>query len=325
MTVIKQQVLVTGATGFLGGALALRLAAEGTPVRALARSPQKAGFLCERGIEVFPGDVTDAEAMRQAAAGCPIVFHVAAAMGGSYAKQQAINVGGTRNLLQAAVEAGTERFVHVSSISIYGFKYSGEITEETPPAPSEDPYSRTKAEGEKVAQGSNIAYTIIRPGMIYGAGAVNWTEGLFKLARINPTPFVGSGSGSTFPIHRDDVVDLLIAAATHPAAARQIFNCTPDPSPTWRELMGGYARLAGHNRWLALPPALFSLVAEIGKLTSPPHTARRDLPDQVRFLQRQITYKMTKARELLGWTPRIDLEAGIASCAPALRERGLLP
>ncbi|HVU11655.1 MAG TPA: SDR family NAD(P)-dependent oxidoreductase [Phototrophicaceae bacterium] len=325
MAFSDQTVLVTGATGFLGGALALRLARDGMRVRALARSPQKAAFLREANIEIVEGDILDAEAMQHAAQSCQIVFHVAAGFGSDYEKQHQVNVGGTRNVLQAAADAGTDRFVHVSSISIYGYNYSGDVTEEMQPAPGADPYGITKAEGESVVRAGSIPYTIIRPGMIYGPRSVNWTGMLFKVARISPTPFVGRGLGSAFPIHVDDVVDLMVVAANHPAAANQIFNCAPDPAPTWREFLGRYAELSGHDRWLPLPPALVASLAWAVMLVSPTYSMGRDLPDQVRFIQREITYKMDKARDLLGWSPRIDLDEGIASCVPWLRDQGLLP
>src|SRR5664279_442724 len=104
MVLSDQQVLITGATGFLGGALALRLAADGARVRALARSPQKAAFLREQSIEVVPGDVTDLDAMRRAVADCGVIFHLAALGSESYARQRAVNVEGTRNVMQAAQE-----------------------------------------------------------------------------------------------------------------------------------------------------------------------------------------------------------------------------
>ncbi|MEO8393261.1 MAG: SDR family NAD(P)-dependent oxidoreductase [Chloroflexota bacterium] len=323
-TLTDQQVLVTGATGFLGGALTLRLAADGVRVRALARSPHKAQFLRERGIEVFEGDVTDHAAMRQAVQGCRVVFHVAAALGSSYAQSHAVNVEGTRNVVQAAALANVERFVHISSISVYGYNYRGDVTEEMTPAPGADPYAITKNNAERVVREGDMIYTMIRPGMIYGPGAVNWIGNLFKVARLNPTPFVGKGLGSAFAIHVDDVVDLLVTAATHPAAVGQVFNCAPDPSPTWREYLGRLSLLAGHDNWLAIPPALIYPIAGIVMLVSPPYTMGRDLPDQVGFLTREITYKMAKARDLLGWTPKIDLDTGIASCVPWLREQGLL-
>ena len=325
MALTDQQVLVTGATGFLVGALALRLAADGVRVRALARSPQKAAFLGQRGIEVFVGDITDAEAMQRAARGCRVVFHVAAALNGSYAQQRAVNVEGTRKMLRAASSAAAERFVYVSSISAYGFNYGGDISEEMTLAPGADPYGTTKQQAEAVVRAGGVPYTIIRPGMIYGAGAVNWTGNLFRLARLNPTPFVGGGHGSAFPIHVEDVVDLMVTAAAHPGAADQVFNCAPDPSPTWREFLGRYSLLAGHENWLALPVLPVYALAGIVMLVAPKASMLRDLPDQVGFITRQVTYKMAKARDLLGWQPRVDLDSGIAGCAPWLREQGLLP
>ncbi len=324
MNLADQQVLVTGASGFLGGALALRLASDGVRVRGLARAHHNPDFLRERGIEVFVGDVTDLDSMRRAAQDCCVVFHLAVASG-SYERQHAVNVEGTRKVLQAAAEAGAARFVHVSSISAYGYNYAGDVTEEMALAPGADPYGNTKAEAEQWVRESALPYTIIRPGMIYGPGSVNWTGGLFRLAKLNPTPFVGSGRGSAFPIHVDDVVDMLVTAGAHPAAVDQIFNCTPDPAPAWREFIGGYSLLAGHDNWLAIPPRLLLLLAWGVMLLAPPHSMARDMPDQVAFMQREVTYKMAKARDLLGWSPRIDLDAGIASCVPWLREQGLLP
>jgi nucleoside-diphosphate-sugar epimerase len=319
-----QQVLVTGATGFLGGALARRLAADGARVRVLVRSPQKAASLRQQGIEIVQGDLNSPDALRRACADCAVVFHVAAALSGSYAAQYAANVEGTRMLLAAATNAGVQRFVHVSSISVYGYRVKGEITEATTPAPGADPYPQTKTEAEAVVRDGSLPFTIIRPAMIYGAAAVNWTGNLFRLAKLKPTPFVGSGQGSSFPIHVDDVVDLMVTAAEHPAAIGETFNCAPDPAPTWRKFLGHYARLAGHDRWLALPPVAFAALARGISIISPSNSRLRDLPDQVGFLQRSTTYKMTKAHDLLGWSPRVPLDDGIAGCADWLREQGWL-
>ena len=324
MPFTHQRVLITGATGFLGGALAKRLVSDGIQVRALVRSPHKAASLRKQGVEIAQGDLTDAESLRRACEGREIVFNAAAALSGSYERQYAVNVEGTRSLLRAAADRGVQRFIHVSSISVYGYKVVESVSEDTPTAPGDDPYSLTKLGAEQIVLESKVPFTIIRPGMIYGAGAVNWTGNLFRLAKLNPTPFVGSGHGSAFPIHVDDVVDMLVTAANHPATANQIFNCAPDPSPTWREFLGRYSLLAGHDNWLALPPALFSTVACAARLVSPPRSRGRDLPDQINFLQQKITYHMAKARDLLGWSPKVDLDTGIASCAPWLREQGWL-
>jgi nucleoside-diphosphate-sugar epimerase len=318
--------LITGATGFLGGALALKLAAAGVRVRALVRTPNKADFLPPE-IERFPGDVTDLDAMRRAAEGCDVVFHLAAAFGDAKT-QIAVNVDGTRNTAEAAGQAGARRFVHVSSISVYGNNYTRDVTEAMPPAPGAQPYAVTKTQAEQIVRESaachRMSYTILRPGMIYGPKSAVWTRYLFSLARLNPTPWIGSGQGSCFPIYIDDVTDALIAAADHPNADRQVFNVTPSPSVTWREFIGSYSRLAGHANWLPIPAPLLVPVGGIALLLSPPLSDGRDLPDMIRFVQRFITFKNDKARDLLGWQPQIDLLDGIARSADYLREIGLL-
>jgi dihydroflavonol-4-reductase len=320
---IDQQVLVTGATGFLGGALARRLAADGARVRGLARNPAKAEALRAHGVEVVLGDLSDPDSLRRAAEGCLSVFHCAAAFG-SYAEQHAVNVEGTRHMVQAAATAGVEHFVHVSSAAVYGYRCGGDVTEDTAPMPGADPYAITKLEAEQIVRQSGIPYTILRPGMIYGAGSPNWTGKLFRLGRIKPTPFIGAGHGSCFPVHVDDVIDHLIHACTHPGAVGQTFNCTPDPSPTWRDFIGRYSLLAGHDRWLPLPAAPFAAITWLITPLSPRISQSRDARDALGFLQRRTTFKMDKTRDLLGWSPRIDLDSGVASCALWLREKGLL-
>lgn len=324
MSLSDQQVLVTGATGFLGGALTRRLVTEGAKVRAVVRSPQKAVPLHGLGIEVVEGDVTDAEAMRRAVAGCQFVFHVAAALGGDYAKQREVNVEGTRNVIQASKDTDVTRFVHVSSIAVYGYNVAGDVTEAIPPAPGADPYALTKAAAEQVVLEAAVPYTLIRPAMIYGAGSINWTGAFFRWGRIKPTPFPGKGHGSSFPIHVDDVVDMLVVSASHPAAVNQIFNCAPDPAPTWREFISAYSHLAGHQRWLSIPMLPFRPLAKIAQIVSPPHNMARDFPDLLRYAERTVTYSMTKSRDLLGWSPKYTLETGIPTCAAWLREQGLL-
>ncbi len=329
MSLAGRQVLVTGATGFLGGALAVRLAQDGGKVKALARSPQKAGYIKDKpNITLVEGDITDAERIKQVMQGCSIVFHVAAALGGNLQKQHHINVDGTRNVMLAAAEAKVERVVVVSSIAVYGYHYSGDITEDFEQKPGHVPYNQTKSQAEtvvhEVSAQSNVPYSIIRPGMIYGPRSNGWTATMFKLGKRKPTPFLGDGHGKAHPIYVDDVVDLMVVLATHPAAVGQAFNCSSDPAPTWREFLGGYSRLAGHNRWLGIPPIIMRPIAPIIELFLTLRGEPQELPTLVDFLQASKTYKMTKARDLLGWQPKTDLQTGIDQCVPWLREQGLL-
>jgi 2-alkyl-3-oxoalkanoate reductase len=330
MTGLKgKTVLVTGATGFLGGALALRLAAEGAHVKALARRPNRDKYLAGvANIEIITGDILDAPRMGEVMAGCEVVFHVAAALEGTLAHQQTVNVEGTRHVALAAEQNGVKRLVHVSSIAIYGFPFPEGIpvTEDHPPRPSRTPYNHTKllAEQMLISTAKNVPYSIIRPALIYGPRSNMWTRVMFSLARLRPTPFVGNGSGSAHPIFVDDVVDLMLILATHPNAAGEAFNCAPDPAVTWRDLIGAYSGLAGHQRWLALPVPLMQVVAYLieGFLTL--RGQPQQVPDMVTFITRHNTFSMQKARELLGWQPQVSLSEGIARCAPYLQEKGLL-
>lgn len=321
-------VLVTGGTGFLGSALVKRLHAEGAAVRVLARSPQKAQKIADYCAQITEGDLCDPVAVAQAMTGCEFVFHVAAATTGNLARQQEANVTGTRTVMNAAANAHVQRVVHVSSISVYGNNYPGDVTEDMRPTPGADPYARTKLEAETIVRdaGSHrgTSYSIIRPGMIYGPRSSLWTGQLFQLAKRNPLPFPGDGSGHTHPIFVEDVVDLMMLQAVHPAAEHQTFNCSADPAPTWREFLQGYSRLSGHQNWLALPLLPFHVFAGLALLAAPRDSIVRDLPDLLRLLLSHTTYKTTKARELLGWSPHVSLEDGIARCEPWLREKGLL-
>ncbi len=329
MSLAGRQVLVTGATGFLGGALARQLAQDGAQVSALARRPQKAAYIQNQpNITIVEGDITHAERMNEIMQGCSIVFHVAAALGGNLEKQHHINVDGTRNVMLAAAQAKVERVVHVSSIAVYGYHYNGDITEDFEQKPGRVPYNCTKSEGEAVVRevGSrhNLAYSIIRPGLIYGPRSNGWTTTMFKIGKRNPTPFLGDGHGKTHPIYVDDVVDLMILLAIHPAAVGQAFNCSSDPAPTWREFLGGYSRLAGHDNWLSIPPIIIRPLAPLIESFLTLRGEPQELPTLVDFLQASKTYKMTKARDLLGWQSKTDLHTGIDNCVPWLREKGLL-
>jgi nucleoside-diphosphate-sugar epimerase len=234
-----------------------------------------------------------------------------------------MNVDGTRNVAQAAAGAGVLRMVHVSSIAVYGYHVSGDVSEKTPLNPGHDPYNITKAEAEETLRQIADKHRI-RPGQIYGPESGMWTGKLFRLAQMRPTPWVGQGNGTVFPIYIDDVVDMMIIIAEHPGAVGETFNCTPDPSPSWREFLGAYSNLAGHQSWLGVPPALVHQFTKLIEMLARPQTQLKELPNMLRLTQGNITYKMDKAHELLGWQPKIDMNTGIQNCVPWLRQRGLL-
>ncbi len=325
-----KRAFVTGATGFLGSHLVKRLSDDGANVIALARRPNRDRYICDLpSVQIVMGDVSDSVRMQELITPeIDIVFHVAAAMSGKLLYQRKVSVEGTRHVAQASADANVSRFVHVSSIAIYGFPPPLVVTEETPAVPTNVPYNLAKREAEmtlrEVAQNSKLDYSIIRPAMIYGPRSNTWTRMLFRIAKRNPTWFIGDGSGHSHPIHVDDVVDLMLTLASHSKAKNEAFNCAPDHAPTWREFMGSYSQLAGHQNWRAIPIGLVKTFAPIADLLSRINGEPQDVPQMLQFLTSETTFCMDKARELLNWQPQVELESGVQSCIPYLREKGLL-
>ena len=136
--------LVTGATGMIGGAIVDALLAHGHSVRALVRAAAQVDPLILKGVDLVVGDLGDAESLRQAVQGVDAVFHAAAALGfrAGAAIMDDVNVGGTERLLAASRAAGVGRFVHISSVAVYG-PHEPPIDETTPQQPN-DAYGRTK-------------------------------------------------------------------------------------------------------------------------------------------------------------------------------------
>ena len=145
------KVCVTGAAGFLGGHLTDMLVERGDEVRALVLPGEDVEFLQRLpGVEIVCGDVTDGKSLRQAVRGARRVYHLAAKTGpwGPEKVYWEVNVNGLERLVNAALEAGVERIVHTSSITVYGHHLRGVVSEEHPLRAEDNPYSRTKVAGE---------------------------------------------------------------------------------------------------------------------------------------------------------------------------------
>jgi nucleoside-diphosphate-sugar epimerase len=175
-----------------------------------------------------------------------------------------------------------------------------------------------------VAQDSQLPYSIIRPGGIYGPGSGFWTATMFKLAARKPTFFIGSGDGYAPLIFVDDLLDLMILAAEHPRAAGEAFNAVYDPPYTWRQFWQGYSRLAGYESWVGIPiPFASFLIQIIGRLAKA-NTQLKELPNLLKLMTSQVQFPTRKARNLLGWQAHTDLQTGIERCVPWLKTEELL-
>ncbi len=328
--------LVTGASGFIGSHLARRLAADGWAVTGTGRDLSKVGGLERGGVELAHADLLDGDRMRELVEGRDVVFHCAAWLGGDEEKAVPVNVGATEALVRSAAEAGVGRFVHVSSISVYGIPGDRTVvTEEWPlvtgPAGGGpvSTYARTKALGEvrarEAAAELGIDLVVLRPGMVWGPGSSGWSLRVAGIVCAGKPILVGDGSGHFHAAYVDNVVDALLLAATHPGAVPPeavpggAFNVTDEPL-TWREYAGHYGALCGVEpkavpRWLARALAALSAVPGV------------HLPiDRVRYAMatRRHVYSADRLRERLGWTPRVGVAGGMERTASWLREEGVV-
>jgi uncharacterized protein YbjT (DUF2867 family) len=223
-------ILVTGGTGFVGGHVVHALRQAGRPVRCLVRSRKKGARLAALGCELVEGDVTDPSSLKAAADGADVVVHLVAIRQGKPEQFQRIMVGGTRDLLTAAKEAGAGRFVHMSALG---------TSEETKGLV---PYYGAKWQMEEDMKGSGLPYVIFRPSFIFGRdGGILPT--FRKLARLAPvTPIIGSGEQRIQPIWADDVAAYFERAIDLEAATGRTFELGGPDVVTWNEF---WARLKG--------------------------------------------------------------------------------
>lgn len=321
-----QVAVVTGITGFLGGALAERLLDEGYRVRAAGR---KLGRL-ERGLLANPAedlrskldgevhfDLGDTSNYAEVVAGADVVFHVAAWMGGDPDKAVPFNVDATAALVRAAREAGVRRFVHISSVAVYGLPTGDSVTESHPlDTTQSDTYGRTKALGEQAAReaAGDLDLVIVRPSMIYGPRSRAWTTGMIKLLKQGLPTLFGRADGHALPIYVDNLLDALILCATHPEAKHDTFHIADAPV-TWRLWFERYGAMCNRKprrvplflaRLLAVTSETFSL----GLPLSPAHLA---------MYQRKLTYETPHARTVLGWESRVSFDEGMRRAEAWLR------
>jgi len=318
-------VFVTGGTGFVGSAVVARLVQDGHKVSVLSR--HHAAELTTRvaGVSYVAGDLADLPtALAEHLRGVDVVIHCAVSYG-AFARQVRINVEGTRALAEAAAAAGVSRFVHISTLAVYGYRISGTTTEDTPLNPALEAYSTTKAAAEQAlcAAAAGLEYTIIRPGAIYGPGSSMWTDNMFRWATQPFIIFAGSSSGTVPLIHIDDLVNLILRCAHHPAAKNQVFQAVGPPT-TWRAYLQAYASLRGRRRWLGLPVPLVTTIARLIALGDRGRRKLVSLPEMVHFAASQHLFSTAKAHALLEWEPQVTLEKGLASVTPYLRAKGWL-
>jgi nucleoside-diphosphate-sugar epimerase len=318
------RVLVTGAGGFIGGALAGRFRELGSQVRGVDLiEVEDEGHLT--------ADLTAPGNWQDHAEGCDLVVHTAAVVG-FYSSPEGYwetNVAATRHALDAAIAGGAERFVHLSSIVVFGFDFEGVVDERSPVRPNGVHYVDTKIASEQVVLQAHAAgeidCTIVRPGDVYGPRSRPWTLEPLRLLKSGQLILPGGGRGLHSPVYVDDLVDGIVLAATRPEAAGRVYIVTGAETPTIGEFFAYYSRMLGAREPRTAPPRVVREVARAMDLTARLRGRKSEAtPAAIDYFTRHGSYSIERARTELGYEPTHDLEAGMRQTEEWLRSEGLL-
>ncbi|HHH46793.1 MAG TPA: NAD-dependent epimerase/dehydratase family protein [Thiotrichales bacterium] len=328
------KILITGATGFIGSRLATRSLEKGHEVVAYGQTnteAEKANLarLQAAGVQPILGSVTDRAALERALDGVDVVFHLAAAQHEANVPDRhfhEVNVEGTRNVLEAARDAGVQRYVHGSTIGVYGEAADGVIDEQTPPRPA-NIYGRTKLEAEGVVRefADRLPVTIVRISETYGPGDRRLLK-LFRAIRKRAFFMIGPGQNLHQLIHVDDLVDGMYLAAERESALDGIFNLVGREVLSTQEMVETIADAVGTPLrkfraplfpFMAAAVVLEAVCRPLG-IQPPLHRRRMD------FFVKSFRFDPALARERLGFEPRIDFRTGTRQTAEWYEQQGLL-
>ena len=307
------RIFITGATGYIGGALCRRLRAEGHEVRALVRPTSRVEALHALDVATFIGDIGDRPSMREGMSGADWVIHAAAELDptASAGAMQAANVSGSENVASLAFKLGVGRFLSVSSIAYWGGSApDGSLSDETSPLqlPFPTPYSATKHAGEQAIQGwarQGLRVNTVFPGLVYGPpGKKEGANFMLRNLLKGRFPALLGADRRTSWIHLDDVVEG-IRRVMEQAPPGRGFLLAGDVASV-RELAERVGTLGGVKvPRLELPLALVRVLLIASTPLYRLRGRRPPIPaEQVRSLARHWAFSDRRARTELGLAPR---------------------
>jgi nucleoside-diphosphate-sugar epimerase len=326
------KVLVTGASGFTGGALCRYLVERGHEVRALVRHSSDLSGLDGLPVELAYADLRD-DPVEAAVRGIDILYHVAALFRAEGVGRRVfwdVNVGGTRKLLQAATESGIERFVYVSTVGVQGHIEHPPADEAYRMAPG-DHYQASKQDAELLAlehhRETGLPLAVVRPAGIYGPGDLRFLK-LFRSIRSGRFRMIGKGDVHYHFTYADDLVRGIVRAAEVNEAVGEVFTVAGAEPVTLNDLVRLIARILGcpeprQRLYIPVFPVwLAGLLCEsvcrpLG--IEPPLFRRR-----VDFFVKNRSFDIGKARRVLGYEPQVSLADGMRRTAAWYAEQGLL-
>jgi dihydroflavonol-4-reductase len=327
-------ILLTGGTGFIGSQLAQSALRQGH--RVTVASPInndterfRSEMLARAGIEVADAGLHDRDRLRELLAGRDVVIHLAAAQHEAEAPEshfRKVNVDGTRSLLELACEQGVRRFVHGSTIGVYGEAATNELDEDSPLAP-DNAYGRTKLEAERTVKEFSpiIETTIVRISETYGPGDMRLLK-LFRAIAKGRYVTLGAGRNERQLIYVDDLCRGLIAAARSVTAVGQTMILAGSERLTTDDVVGEISSALGKQRSVRHVPLWpFNVAAIVMETVLPPLGVKPPLHRRrLDFFRKSFRFSTQRAQRLLDFRPEISFAEGVRRTAQWYRECGLL-
>lgn len=328
------KILVTGASGFLGGHLIEEMSSRNYDFIGMVRKDSDTNFLKSLGVELRVGDLTAPESLIQATKNIDIVIHLAAyyTFFGKKELYKKVNVEGTRYLLEASLKNGVKRFIYCSSTEAIGTVEKPPAKEDSPPNPSYE-YGKSKLEAEKIVREygeKGMEYTILRPSGIYGPRNVEdisyWFIIAFAKNALPTRIIVGSGKNLIQFAHVKDVVQGFLLTLEKPEISKnQTYFISEDRAYTYLEVYKILSEL--FNRGppkIHVPPILAkTIVAPVDFFNR--LRGRVDFTwriSTVNDLTSNRAYSINKAMEELGFKPKYDLKTGLKETIEWYRKNG---
>lgn len=312
----------------MGSHLAERLAADGDRVRVLARAVPAPELLEARSLEAVAGDLRDPDSLRRAVVDREVVYHVAALTTRQHptpGDAEAVNVSGTRHLLEACRSAGVGRLVYVSTTGVYGTLKGVEVDEATPPAPN-TVYRATKLRGEEACREQErrggTPVTIARLGSVYGPRSRNWL-GLVRALRGPRFRMVGAGANHLDLVHVSDAVEGLVRCGRTPGVQGRTFLIAAGERVRLRDFLSLLIRELGGECRLGHGPELpFRAYHRLCNTAFRAAGVELPLAHRYEIFLAHRRLSIARAREELGYGPRVPLEEGIRQLIAWYRAQG---
>jgi len=328
------KILVTGGTGFTGSALVQRLVESGHEVVSLDYRPGlRENELRDMGVDVVRGSITDPDVVDQCMQGVEVVHHVAAAfreLDVSPDHYDAVNVGGARVMLDAAVRHEVKRFVNCSTCGVHGNVENPPADEDSPIAPA-DYYQRTKYEAEPLvteySERHGLSAITLRPTAIYGPGDPERFYMIFRKVASGTFPMFGSGRTTYHPVYIDNLVDAFLLAQDSDISGGRPYLIADEHYYEIEQIVTKVGEALGVPVRIPHYPVMPLVVAgHICETVCKPFGITPPIfPRRVDWFRQNRAFNISRAKSELGYVPAIDLNEGLRRTGEWYRSEGMLP